>query len=56
MKAAPAHHSPSDLESETLRLVLEENREDLAAFEERMDEPTISYEALRDDLKALGKL
>lgn len=29
--------------------------EDLAAFDERADEPTISYEALLEELKADGK-
>jgi len=34
----------------------EENQSDLAAFEERAEEPTISYEELIKDLKANNKL
>ena len=30
--------------------------EDLAAFSDRIAEPTMSYEALLDDLKAHGKI
>ena len=33
-----------------------EDQEDLAAFEDRVEEPTMSYEALLKDLKAHGKL
>ncbi|MEE8592623.1 MAG: CopG family transcriptional regulator, partial [Candidatus Bipolaricaulota bacterium] len=33
-----------------------EDREDLQAFEERIAEPTITYEALLDDLKSHGKI
>lgn len=31
-----------------------EDQEDLAAFEERASEPTISYEALLEELRAHG--
>jgi len=50
------NYRSSDLASENPREALPEDHEDLAAFEERMDEPKISYQALLDDLKALGKL
>jgi len=39
-----------------LRLSLAEDQEDLAAFEDRVAEPTISYEALLNDLRAHGKI
>ena len=39
-----------------LRAALAEDQEDLAAFAQRVSEPTISYEALLDDLKVHGKL
>ncbi|HEX9628006.1 MAG TPA: hypothetical protein VGA00_13790 [Acidiferrobacterales bacterium] len=56
LKAASTHRSLSDLVNEAVRRTLREDQEDLAAFEQRVAEPTISYEALLDDLKAHGKL
>lgn len=56
MKAASSHRSVSDLVNEAVRQVLKEDQEDLAAFETRVAEPTISYEALLKDLEAHGKL
>jgi hypothetical protein len=38
------------------RASLAEDAEDLAAFEDRVAEPTLSYEELLADLKAHGKL
>ena len=56
LKAAHTNRSLSDLVNEAVRQALAEDQEDLAAFEERVAEPTLSYEALLDDLKAHGKL
>jgi len=56
LKAALSHRSVSDLVNEAVRNALREDQEDLAACEERVTEPTISYEALLKDLKAHGKL
>lgn len=56
MKAAYTHRTVSDIVNEAVRAALAEDQEDLAAFEERVSEPTMSYEALLDDLKAHGKL
>ena len=56
MKAATAHISVSDVVNEAVRLALQEDQEDLKAFEERVNEPTISYEALLNELKKHGKL
>jgi len=56
IKAATTHQSVSELVNEAMRLALREDQEDLAAFEERKDEPTLSYEELLEDLKAHGKL
>jgi Arc/MetJ-type ribon-helix-helix transcriptional regulator len=50
------HRSVSEIVNDALRLALREDQEDLAAFEERVAEPTMSYEDLLDDLKAHGKL
>jgi hypothetical protein len=41
--------------NDAVRFALRED-EDLAAFEDRVAEPTMSYEALLKDLKAHGKL
>ncbi len=49
-----ANRSVSELVSDAVRAVLAEDQEDLAAFD--LAEPTISYEALLNDLKANGKL
>lgn len=56
MKAASTHRSLSDLVNEAVRHSLAVDHEDLTAFEERVAEPTMTYEALLDDLKAHGKI
>lgn len=56
LKAADSHRSISDIVNEAVRASLREDQEDLAAFEDRVAEPVISYEALLKDLKAHGKL
>lgn len=56
VKSAFTRRSISDLVNEAVRQTLREDREDLAAFADRIAEPTVSYEALLDDLEAHGKL
>ena len=56
LKAALTHRSVSDLVNEAVRNVLQEDQEDLEAYETRISEPTITYEELLNDLKAHGKL
>jgi len=56
LKAAHTHRSISEIVNDAVRLALREDEEDLAAFEDRVAEPAISYEALLKDLKAHGKL
>jgi len=56
VKAAHTHRSLSDLVNEAVRMTLREDQEDLAAFDERADERTITYEELLKDLKAHGKI
>ncbi|MDZ7825780.1 MAG: CopG family transcriptional regulator [Gammaproteobacteria bacterium] len=56
LKAAHTNRSLSDLVNDAVRRALAQDQEDLAAFEERVAEPTMSYEALLDDLKAHGKI
>ncbi len=56
LKAAHTNRSLSDLVNEAVRAALAEDQEDLSAFQDRVAEPTMSYEALLDDLKAHGKI
>jgi phosphate uptake regulator len=56
MKAASSHLSISELIDEAVRLLMNEDQEDLAVFSERDDENEISYEALLNDLKKHGKI
>ena len=56
MKAASTERSISDLVNEAVRQALSEDQEDLAAFQERVAEPTITYQSLLNDLKAHGKI
>ena len=56
VKAANTHQSVSEVVNEAVRMALREDQEDLSAFEERAEEPTLSYEALLNDLKSHGKL
>ncbi len=56
LKAAHTRRSISDLVNDAIRRALKEDQEDLAAFEERVNEPLISYEELLRDLKKHGKI
>ena len=56
LKAAHTRRSISALVNDAVRQALQEDQEDHAAFEERVNEPLISYEALLKDLKRHGKI
>ena len=56
LKAAHTQSSLSHLVNEAVRQALQEDQDDLAAFEERIKEPLISYEELLKDLKKNGKI
>ena len=56
LKAAHSDRSVSEIVNDAVRAALAEDQNDLAAFEDRIAEPTMSYESLLDDLKANGKL
>ena len=56
LKAAVTDRSVSDIVNEAVRHALQEDQEDLAAFANRISEPTITYEELLNDLKAHGKI
>ena len=56
MRAASSDLSLSELIDEAVRLLMNEDQEDLAVFSERTKEKEISYEALLNDLKKHGKI
>lgn len=56
IKAATTHQSVSEVVNEAVRVALMEDQEDLNAFSQRVEEPTLSYEELLEDLKSHGKL
>ena len=56
VKAATSDISISEVVNEAVRISLREDKEDLNAFKERQNEPTISYEDLLKDLEFHGKL
>ena len=56
VKAAETERSISDLVNEAVQLSLVEDAEDLAAFEDRVNEPSLPYEDVVKDLKRRGKI
>jgi len=56
LKSIHTGRSMSDLVNETIRMAFREDQEDLSAFDERVREPEMTYEALLKDLKAHGKI
>ena len=56
LKAAHTQSSLSHLVNEAVRQAFQEDQEDLAAFDERIHEPLISYEEVLKDLKKHGKI
>lgn len=56
LKAAQTDATISGLINEAVRRLLEEDQEDLSAFADRVAEPTVSYEAFLDQLKADGTI
>ncbi len=56
LKAAETDQSISDLVNASVRLALAEDADDLAAFSERAEEPTLAFEEFVADLKRRGEL
>jgi hypothetical protein len=56
LKAAQSNRSVSDLVNDAVKRALAEDQADLCAFDARVAEPAMTYEALLDDLKAHGKI
>jgi hypothetical protein len=56
IKAAVTNQSFSELIDQAVKRDFSEDEEDLRAFAERANEPTISLESVLKDLKANGKI
>ncbi len=56
LKAAETERSISDLVNDAVKAALAEDAEDIAAFEERSNEPDLSFEEVVKDLKRSGKI
>jgi len=56
VKAVTSHRSLSEVVNDAVKLLLSEDQQDLSSFEHRINEPSISYEALLNDLKAHDKI
>jgi len=56
LKALETSRSMSELINEAIRGALSEDAEDLAAFDERADEPRISYDEMVKRLKKDGRI
>ena len=56
LKAVETSRSVSDLVNEAVRETMAEDAEDLAAFNERANEPLISYEEMVKRLKKDGRI
>jgi len=56
VKAAETDRSISELVNEAVRTAMAEDQVDLAAFEERADEPLMAFEKVLKGLKRDGKI
>lgn len=56
LKAAATDRSISEIVNDAVRAALAEDAEDLAAFDERMDEPSVSLETVVRDLRKRGRI
>ena len=56
LKSVETSRSMSDLVNEAVKVLLAEDAEDLAAFEERAYEPLLSFEDMLKDLKKRGRI
>ena len=56
LKAAETDRPLSELVNEAVRYSLAEDAEDLAAFDERIDEPDLPFEAVVKELRRSGKI
>lgn len=55
-KAAATDYSISELVNDAVRESLSDDADDLAVFEDRASEPSLSFEAVVKDLKRRGRI
>lgn len=56
LKAAATDRSISDMVNDAVRMALAEDAEDLAAFEDRRAQSSITFEAVVRDLRKRGRI
>ena len=56
LKSVETSRSISDMINEAVRLALTEDADDLASFQERANDPLISFEEALKELKLRGKI
>jgi hypothetical protein len=56
IKSAVTERSLSEIVNAVVRQSLAEDAEDLAAFKERAEEPSLAFEAVLKDMRRRGKL
>jgi predicted DNA-binding protein len=56
LKSIATSKSVSELINEAIKESLEEDYDDITAFEERVNEPLVSYDAMIKSLKKNGKI
>ena len=56
LKAAATDRSISDMVNDAVKVALAEDAEDLAAFDQRRSERSISFESLVRDLRKRGRI
>ena len=56
LKAAETDQSISEIVNGAVHRILSEDADDLAAFRDRADEPTLAFEEFVDDMKRRGEL
>ena len=56
LKSVHSNRTISELVNDAVRQALAEDQEDLAAFDERSAEPTMTYQELLQDLKRHGQI
>ncbi len=56
LKSAVSERSISEMVNDAVRCSLAEDAEDLSAFDERSDEPTVDFEDFVKKMKRSGKL
>ena len=56
IKSAHSSKTISQLVNDAIKLSLAEDYEDLSAFEDRINEPNLDFEAVLKDLQSSGKI